>query len=204
LDRCTKKEVRLGKWEPKEIEVLNELFFLTAKPIIYLVNLSESDYIRQKNKWLVKIKQWVESRNKDIIIPFSAELESNVIALGEEQADAYLKENKTRSVLPKIITTGMQALNLINYFTVGPDEVKAWTIHKTTKAPQAGAVIHSDFEQFFICCDVMSYADLKEFGNESEVKAKGKYFQQGKGYIVQDGDIILFKHGGGGAGKKKK
>jgi len=153
---------------------------------------------------LSKIKQWIEGRSKDIIIPFSAQLEATLMAIGPTEAATYCKEHKTRSIVPKIINTGFQALHLIQYFTVGEDEVKAWTIHKTTKAPQAGAVIHSDFEKLFICCEVMAFADLKEIGTEVEVKAKGKYQQQGKNYVVVDGDIILFKSGGGGLSKKKK
>eukprot|EP01120_Amphizonella_sp_Union-15-10_P003300 TRINITY_DN13722_c0_g1_i1.p1 TRINITY_DN13722_c0_g1~~TRINITY_DN13722_c0_g1_i1.p1 ORF type:complete len:393 (+),score=73.11 TRINITY_DN13722_c0_g1_i1:100-1278(+) len=199
-----KKDVRFGTWTAKEIDWLNEHTFLTAKPVIYLVNLSEEDFKKQKNKWLGKIKQWVDSRSKDIIIPFSASLESLLFSIGPESAAKYCQENKVRTMVSKIVSTGFQVLHLSQFFTVGPDEVKAWTIHNTMKAPQAGAVIHSDFEQFFICCEVMAFEDLKALGSEIEVRAKGKYYQQGKNYVVQDGDIILFKHGGGGAGKKKK
>jgi len=198
-----KKEIRFGTWTAKEVVVLNQIMFLTAKPIIYLLNLSEQDFVRQKNKWFGKIKQWVEAKNKDIIIPFSASLELMLSSMSASEAEDYCKQQKVRPMLPKIISTGYSSLQLITFFTVGEDEVRAWTIHKTTKAPQAGAVIHTDFESYFICAEIMSYVDLKELGSELEVKGKGKYYQQGKLYVVQDGDIILFKHGGGGGGKKK-
>jgi obg-like ATPase 1 len=95
--------------------------------------------------------------------------------------------------LPKIIKAGYQALHLIYFFTAGEDEVKCWTIRKGTLAPQAAGTIHSDFEKGFICAEVMKYDELKEYGSESALKAAGKYRQQGKNYVVEDGDIILFK-----------
>mmetsp|Transcript_24341 Transcript_24341/g.27059 ORF Transcript_24341/g.27059 Transcript_24341/m.27059 type:complete len:393 (-) Transcript_24341:127-1305(-) len=200
-----REEIRTCEWSNKEIEVLNSMMLLTAKPVIYLVNLSERGFLRQKNKWLAKIKEWVESKKKgDLIIPFSVPFEQNLVHLGPEEAAKYCKEKKTKSMLPRIVQQGFRTLHLINFFTCGPDEVKAWTLHANSKAPQAGAVIHGDFEKFFICAEVMKFADLKELGTESEVKAKGKYKQEGRNYVVQDADIIVFKHGGGGGGKKKK
>ena len=94
-------------------------------------------------------------------------------------------------------------MQLIYYFTGGPDEVRAWTIRRLTKAPQAAGVIHSDFERGFIMAEVMKYNDLKELGSESAVKANGKYMQKGKEYVVEDGDIIYFKFNVTASGKKK-
>ena len=110
------------------------------------------------------------------------------------------------STLEKVITQGYKALNLQYFFTAGPDEVKAWTIQKGTKAPQAAGRIHTDFEKGFIMAEVMNYADFKEEGSEAATKAAGKYRQKGKDYIVEDGDIIFFKFNAGAgltAGKKK-
>lgn len=105
----------------------------------------------------------------------------------------------------KIIVTGYKALQLIYFFTAGKDEVKAWTIQKGTKAPQAAGRIHTDFEKGFIMAEVMKFDDFKEHGSESAVKAAGKYRQQGRNYIVEDGDIILFKfNAGAGLTSKKK
>lgn len=105
----------------------------------------------------------------------------------------------------KIIVTGYKALQLIYFFTAGKDEVKAWTIQKGTKAPQAAGRIHTDFEKGFIMAEVMKFDDFKEHGSESAVKAAGKYRQQGRNYVVEDGDIILFKfNAGAGLTSKKK
>ena len=99
------------------------------------------------------------------------------------------------SVLPKIIVTGYNTLQLVYFFTGGSDEVRAWTIRKNTKAPQAAGTIHTDFEKAFIMAEVMSFNDLKELGSEAAVKGAGKYIQKGREYVVQDGDIIYFKAG---------
>merc|ERR1712050_245210 len=114
---------------------------------------------------------------------------------------------KTQSILPKIIKSGFSALQLQYFFTAGKDEVKAWTIQKGTKAPQAAGKIHTDFEKGFIMAEVMKFADFKEAGSEAAAKAAGKYRQQGRNYVVEDGDIIFFKFNAGAgltAGAKKK
>jgi len=113
-----------------------------------------------------------------------------------------VKKKKVTSQLDKITRAGFDSLNLVNFFTVGADEVRAWPIMLGTTAPKAAATIHSDFEKFFIKAEVMKYADLKELGSEANVKAAGKYRMQGKTYEVEDGDILLIKHNAGGAGKK--
>ncbi|RKP24060.1 hypothetical protein SYNPS1DRAFT_23846, partial [Syncephalis pseudoplumigaleata] len=162
------KDVRKGDWSNKEIEVINSLHLITAKPVIYLINLSEKDYIRKKNKWLPNIK-------------------------AAEDRKAREAELGTASILPKVIVSGYQSLQLIYFFTGGPDEVRAWTVRRNTKAPQAAGVIHTDFERGFIMAEVMKYADLKELGSEGAVKSSGKYMQKGRDYVVDDGDIIFFK-----------
>mmetsp|Transcript_7027 Transcript_7027/g.12755 ORF Transcript_7027/g.12755 Transcript_7027/m.12755 type:complete len:392 (-) Transcript_7027:155-1330(-) len=187
------KDIRHGVWGTKEIEYLNTLQLLSSKPVVYLVNLTEKDYARKKNKWLNKIAEWVFAKSKDPIIPFSGALEQAVVDMPEDEAEAHCKELGATSALPKIIKTGFTALSLIYFFTAGPDEVKCWTIRKSYKAPQAAGTIHTDFERGFICAEVMEYADLTELGNEAAVKAAGKYRQKGKDYVVQDGDVIFFK-----------
>ncbi|XP_014669913.1 PREDICTED: obg-like ATPase 1 [Priapulus caudatus] len=201
-----KKHVRFGEWDVTEIEVLNQHLFLTAKPVIYLVNLSERDYIRKKNKWLLKIKEWVDKNDPGaMIIPFSGALETKLLEMADEERAPYLKEAGCTSALDKIITHGYKQLQLQYFFTTGPDEVKAWTIMKNTKAPQAAGRIHTDFEKGFIMAEVMKFNDFKEEGTEAAAKAAGKYRQQGRNYIVDDGDIILFKfNAGAGLSDKKK
>ncbi|KAN0093115.1 P-loop containing nucleoside triphosphate hydrolase protein [Tylopilus felleus] len=189
------KDIRKGDWTNKEIEVVNGLSLLTAKPVTYLVNLSETDYARKKNKWLPKIKAWIDTNNPgDPLIPFSVALEERLASLGEEEEAAAQKEG-AQSALGKITQAGYASLDLIRYFTCGPDEVRAWTIRRGTKAPQAAGVIHSDFENKFVCGEIMTYDDLKEHGSESAVKAAGKLRQQGKPYEMVDGDIAYWKSG---------
>lgn len=150
------------------------------------------------------------------IIPYSCEYELKMF--NEQEEKKLVKEEPKEetkepikaeakpiteiSMLPKIIKTGYQILDLIYFFTAGHDEVKCWTIREGTKAPQAAGVIHTDFEQGFICAEVMKYDDFVRCGNESAVKAEGKYRQQGKEYIVEDGDICFFKFNAPFKGKK--
>ncbi|KAI0059207.1 hypothetical protein BV25DRAFT_1962549 [Artomyces pyxidatus] len=192
-----KKDVRKGDWTNKEIDVVNSLSLLTAKPVTYLVNLSERDYVRKKNRWLPKIKGWIDANNPgDPLIPFSVALEERLAPLSAEEKAEEEKTAGATSALGKITQAGYSSLDLIRYFTCGPDEVRAWTIRKGTKAPQAAGVIHSDFENKFICGEIMAYEDLREHGSETAVKAAGKLRQQGKPYEMIDGDIAYWKSGG--------
>ncbi|KAJ4476194.1 P-loop containing nucleoside triphosphate hydrolase protein [Lentinula aciculospora] len=190
------KDVRKYDWTGKEIDVVNSLQLLTAKPVTYLVNLSEKDYIRKKNKWLPKIKAWIDANNPgDPLIPFSVALEERLATMSNEEKVEEQKKVGAQSALPKITHAGYASLELIRYFTCGPDEVRAWTIRKGTKAPQAAGVIHSDFENKFVCGEIMAFVDLKEHGTEAAVKAAGKLRQQGKPYEMIDGDIAYWKAG---------
>ncbi|KAL2741952.1 adenylate kinase 9-like [Vespula maculifrons] len=200
-----KKHIRYADWSANDIDVLNKYLFLTSKPVIYLVNLSEKDYIRKKNKWLVKIKEWVDKNDPGaVLIPFSGVFENKIIDMDEAERAKYFEEQKVTSALDKIIIQGYKALQLQYFFTSGPDEVKAWTIQKGTKAPQAGGKIHSDFEKGFIMAEVMKFEDFKNEGSEAAVKAAGKYRQQGRNYVVEDGDIIFFKYNAGAGLKDAK
>lgn len=201
-----KKHIRFSDWNEKEIEVLNKYLFLTSKPVIYLINLSEKDYIRKKNKWLAGIKTWVDAHDPGaIIIPFSGAFETKFAAAEtKEEKETLVKELGASSALDKIIVQGYKALQLIYFFTSGADEVKAWTIQKGTKAPQAAGRIHTDFEKGFIMAEVMKYSDFKEEGSEAAAKAAGKYRQQGRNYVVEDGDIIFFKFNAGAGIKDAK
>ena len=187
------KDIRFGDWSIKEIDWLNNMQFITSKPVVYLVNMSERDYIRKKNKWLPKIHAWVQEHGGDPMIPFSGALEQTLFDMPDDEKEAYCKEHECQSALPKIIVSGFRAVHLIYFFTAGPDEVKCWQIRKGSKAPQAAGAIHTDFERGFICAEVMHYEELKELGTEAAVKAAGKYRQEGKLYEVHDGDIIFFK-----------
>lgn len=195
-------DVRFADWDAKEIEILNGYQLLTAKPAVYLVNMSKADYIRKKNKFLKPIADWVAAHGGEPIIPFSGAYESELVELPEDEKAKREAEAGVPSALPKIISTGFKAIHLIYFFTAGHDEVKCWQIKKGSKAPQAAGTIHTDFERGFICAEVMTFADLKELGTENAVKAAGKNRQQGKEYVVQDGDICFFKFNVTSTGKK--
>jgi obg-like ATPase 1 len=207
--------------------------FLTAKPVVYLCNIGEQEFIEQKNKWIGKLHAWIQANDTGAkLIPFSAAFEGKCAGMNKEEKTAFETEMKAKSQMPKIITTGYHALDLIHYFTVGEVEgkkkkksynvlmyiiliilflyffsdflVRAWTIKRGTLCPAAAGVIHSDFMKFFICAESMAFVDFKEHGSEAGCKAAGKYKTQGKMYVVQDGDIMFFKHNAGGAPAAKK
>lgn len=195
------KRIANQTWTAKEVDIINQMFLLTAKPCIYLINLSEKDYIRKKNKYLLKIKEWVDTNSPgDLIVPLSVSLEEKLANMeSDEEREAYCKEIDAQSALPKIIVAMRQKLDLISFFTGGPDEVREWTIRKWYTAPQAAGTIHTDLERTFILAQVIKYDDLIELGDENSVRAAGKLMQKGKDYFVEDGDIIYVKAADGKA-----
>jgi len=197
------KNVRDADWNYKEIDILNKFLFFTAKPVVYLVNISEQDYIKKKNKWLGKIQAWIKSHGGGKIIPYSVAFEKKLFEASPEEKEKILKETGADSALGKIIREGYHALDLIHYFTSGEDEVKCWTIRRGTKAPQAAGVIHTDFERGFISAEVTKYDDLITHKTENEVKKAGLVRTEGKNYEVLDGDIIFFKFNVSDPKKKK-
>jgi obg-like ATPase 1 len=162
-----------------------------------LVNLSERDFVRKKNKHLPKIAEWIkEHAAGDPIIPVSVSYEERLTRFEtEEEAKKEQEAVGAESVIPKLITQMRKTLQLGSFFTTGTDEVRQWTIRNGTKAPQAAGVIHGDFEKTFIQAIVYNFNLLKELGDESEVKAKGKIMTKGKDYVVEDGDILVIKAG---------
>jgi obg-like ATPase 1 len=189
------KDIRNIDWNAKEVEFLQEQLMLTAKPVTVILNMSEKDYLRQANKWIKPIFAWVAEHSPGSkIIPVSVSLEQKIFPMTPEQREDYFIENKTKSKLSLIIQAGFESIQLVNFFTCGEDEVRAWPVMKGSLAPRAAGVIHSDFEKCFIKAEVMKYNDLKELGNELAVKGAGKYRMQGKTYVVEDGDILFIKH----------
>ncbi len=193
--------LRLGDWNLEEVALINEYIpqCLTLKPIVYLVNLDAASYKRQGNRWLPKIKEWVDSHGGGIIIPFSVEWEQQLWNLrnGAAAKEAFLAETPNlKSAIPRIVKVGYNVLNLQYFFTAGEDEERAWTIPAGAMAPEAAGAIHTDFERGFIKAEVVSFDDFKELcdGKKSyaNIKAAGKYRQEGKQYVVKDGDIIHF------------
>jgi len=175
---------------------------ITTKPIVYLVNLSKKQFIQKKSKWLPKIADWIATHGGGTVIPFSVEYEEEVFgafqAGGATAKAAVIEAHQgTKSVLPRIIKCGYKELGLIYFFTAGEKEVRAWNIYNGSLAPQAAGAIHSDFERGFIKAELCAYEDFKAHcggkASMAALKSLGKYRQEGKNYLVKDGDIIEFK-----------
>lgn len=149
------KDVRVGEWSPQEIEWLNKYQLLTAKPVIYLVNMSEKGYIGKKSKFLPLLADWLKARGTDDkMIPFSCEFEGKIATMEPADAAKYCEANGgVKSAMPRIIKTGYHALQLVHFFTAGEDEVRAWSVKRDTPCPKAAGVIHTDFEKQFISAD---------------------------------------------------
>lgn len=204
--------LRTGNWNIEEVAKINEIIpqAITLKPIVYLVNLDAKSFKRKANKWLVPINDWVNSHGGGTIIPFSVEWEQGLWALkGDEAArEAYLNESPgLKSVLPRIVKVGYNVLNLQYFFTAGEDEVRCWTIPAGACAPEAAGAIHTDFERGFIKAEVVAYEDFKSLCNNTKsmanIKAAGKYRQEGRNYVMQDGDIVHFMFNVTTTAKKK-
>ncbi len=191
--------VKDADWKPEDIDFLNKYQFLSAKPIVYLLNMSPEDYKRKSNKHLAKIVDWVKKHGESPIVPYSALYESEVQTA--ENKEEFCKKAGAPSTLSKIIKVGYKTIGLIHFLTAGEDEVKCWTIREGITAKKAVGVIHSDMEKGFVCANIIKYPDLIECGSETVAKAQGKEKQMGKDYIVEDGDVIEFKVN---AAKKKK
>ncbi len=178
-------------WKPEEIDILNKYQFLSAKPVVYLLNMSTEDYKRKANKHLAKIVDWVKKHGESPVVPYSALYEEMVQKAPNKEE--FCKAEGAPSAVSKIIKIGYKELKLIHFFTVGEDEVKCWTIREGLTAKKAVAVIHTDMEKGFVCANVIKYNDLIECGSEQKAKTEGKEKQMGKDYIVEDGDIMEFK-----------
>ena len=206
LDYLTNNEkpIRCANWNAVETEYIENLCLLTAKPNIFLLNMDRKGYLTHRNRHLAAAVKFIKEFSDEPTIPFSAVFEQELEEMDKSAVDAFLAENKTHSMIPRIIQNGFHDLGLINFFTCGPDEVRGWTVRNGATAPIAGGVIHSDFQNMFIKAMVYHFEDLKQYGNENAVKAAGKYRTEGKNYVVQDGDIMFFMHGNSSSGSKKK
>lgn len=176
-----------------EIAILKNLQLLTAKPVIYVANISENDVAKEDNKFVKAVKEHAEIENAKVIV-LSAKIEEELISLPSDERAMFKEElGITESGLEKLVSASYDLLGLMSYLTAGEKEVRAWTIKKGTKAPAAAGKIHSDFEKGFIKAEVVSYDDLIEAGSYLKAKEKGKVRIEGKEYVVQDGDIIVFR-----------
>jgi hypothetical protein len=172
-------------------QLFNELRLMTAKDVIYCANVDESELV-EDNEFVKAVRKYAEERGADAV-KISAKVEEEMIGLSDEERNEFLDSYGVKeSGLEKIIRTGFHTLGLISYFTAGPKEVRAWTIHNGWKAPEAAGVIHTDFEKGFIRAEVISYNDYIQNGSEAACKAAGLMRIEGKDYTVKDGDVMHF------------
>lgn len=185
--------VRKLNFDDEEIKIIKPFNLLTIKPIIYMANIREEELLTEENNYVTLVKNYASEENAEVII-LCAKIESELSELNDADKTIFLNDLGIKeSGLDKLIKATYSLLGLATYFTVGTDEVKAWTFRKGMKAPACAGVIHSDFERGFIRAEIMSYDSLKEYGDEKLVKEAGKTRLEGKEYIMQDGDICHFR-----------
>lgn len=186
------KAARTFDADEEKRKAYRELFLLSDKPVLYACNVSEED-LDSGNQWVDEVQD-IASRFHDEVVTFCAKIEEEIAELDEGEKQMFLEELGVESAgLERLIRAAYKELGLITYFTVGPKETRAWTVRKGATAPEAGGVIHSDFERGFIRAETVSYKTYKELGSEKAVKNAGEMRQEGKDYVVQDGDVMLFR-----------
>ncbi len=189
------KSARSVECTPEEAELLSTVSLLTNKPVIYAANVSENDFKGgiENNPYFKQVKEIADSEHAGVL-PISAEIEAEIAGMDPEEKDLFLADmGLEESGLDRLINACYSLLGLISYLTAGQPEVRAWTIKKGTKAPQAAGKIHSDFERGFIRAEVISFDDLMACGSMTAAKEKGLVRSEGKDYVMKDGDIVLFR-----------
>ena len=190
LESLNKGEERTDIFNEEEIQTLNHLGLLSIKPKIIVCNVDEES-LSSGNKYTESVKNKFSDEK---IVVICADIEDQIMGLDPEERETFMKDiglNKTG--LNKLIREGYDLLNLDTYFTSGPEESRAWTVKKNTLAPQAAAVIHTDFEKNFIRAEAVSYEDFIKYGSSEKCKENGKLRIEGKDYIVKDGDVLFFR-----------
>lgn len=189
------KPARSVEISKEEQEYMKDLFLLTTKPVIYAANVAEDDFVNgiENNPQVKKLEELAKSENAEVL-PISAQIEEELSELDEADKTAYLNElGLKESGLNRLVKKSYSLLGLISFLTSGSDECRAWTIKRGTKAPQAAGKIHTDFEKGFIRAEVVSYDDLMACGTYAAAREKGLVRLEGKDYVMNDGDIVLFR-----------
>ena len=180
---------------PDEKAIIKPLFLLTAKPMLFACNVGEEELANPDgNPWVVKVKDYVKGHHGTRVVVVSAEIESELCTLPPDEQEEYLAGlGVKQSGSGLLIQEAYNLLGLRTYLTTGEKETRAWTIHAGDKAPVAAGVIHSDFEKSFISAETIAYADLVTAGSFAKARELGKLRTEGKEYVVQDGDVLLFR-----------
>ncbi len=189
------KPVRTYDMTKDEMELVEQYFLLTSKPVLYAANLSEDDIANgyDSNPYLKKVMELASLENSEVI-PICAKVEEEISVLDEDEKIVFLADYGLEEPgLNRLIKTSYKLLGLISFLTAGHDEVRAWTITKGTKAPQAAGKIHTDFEKGFIKAEIAAFDDLMACGSETVAKEKGLVHLEGKEYVMKDGDVVNFR-----------
>ncbi len=188
------KPARSMTFDSEQQQLVDQLFLITLKPVLYAGNVSENALSSlEDNKFLAELKEFASSEGSEVMV-ICAKVEEEIAQLAdEEKADFLEAMGLDESGLDKLIKASYRILGLISYLTAGPQEVRAWTIINGTKAPQAAGKIHSDFERGFIRAEIVAYNDLMACGTYTAAKEKGLVRSEGKEYVMHDGDVTLFR-----------
>lgn len=186
--------IRTMTFTDEELESVKSYQFLTSKPILYCVNVSEKDLPSMENSLTALVRERAKKEGAEVI-PICAKLEEELASLSDEEAKEYLESlDLQEKGLDRLIRAAFSALGLITFFTTGEKETRAWTIPKGALAPVAAGKIHTDIQKGFIRAEVISYPEIIAYGSRNAAKEAGKARLEGKNYIVQDDDVILFYH----------
>ena len=177
---------------PEQLASIRDLQLLTLKPVIYVANIDE-DSLPEGNQYSAQLEEAARLESAEVVI-IAAAIEAQIIELDPEEQQAFMQEyGLTESGLDKLVKAAYNLLDLITYFTAGEKEVRAWTIRRGWRAPQAAGVIHTDFERGFIRAEAIKLEDYRKYGSELACKEAGKMAIEGKDYVVQDGDVMHFR-----------
>ncbi|MBP6733497.1 MAG: redox-regulated ATPase YchF [Chromatiaceae bacterium] len=187
----TGQPVRAMGLEPEDLLELRDIFLLTAKPTMYIANVAEDGF--QDNPFLDAVHAWAAAEGAEVV-PVCAAIEAEIVELEPEERALFLADlGLDEPGLNRVVRAGYRLLGLETYFTAGPKEVRAWTIPRNARAPQAAAVIHTDFERGFIRAEVIGYDDFIACKGEQGAREAGKLRSEGKEYVVKDGDVVHFR-----------
>jgi ribosome-binding ATPase len=185
--------VRMQRLAPEALAVLSDLFLLTGKPVLYIANVDEEQLTRPDDPTVALVRALAAEEGARCVV-ISGKVEAELTELPAEERSGFLHSlGLEEPGLDRLVRAGYELLGLSTFFTVGPDECRAWTIHDGMTAPQAAGTIHTDFERGFIKADVQRWEDLVRLGNEAAVKEKGLLRIEGKEYRVRDGDVMHFR-----------
>ncbi|MCQ2248355.1 MAG: redox-regulated ATPase YchF [Treponema sp.] len=188
------KCARMADLSEEEAAAVYELHLLTIKPQVFVCNIDEDTIASGTNKYIETVRKIAEEQKSEVIV-ICGKFESELVEIEEEDAKKEFMDSVglTESGLTVLARHVYHLMGLRTFFTGGSDECRAWTIHAGDKAPQAAGVIHTDFEKGFIKAEAYTVDDLRQYGSEAGIKSAGKYRQEGKEYVVQDGDVLFFK-----------